>query len=88
MERERLFRRPVKQSSLLPTESVEEYERDRRTIEEAIKPRDAILRMYCDDLIYERLQTWRLQRWSTAILNAAFAQAVYAVCVVLTSLRT
>ena len=79
MERVRLVPRAVKRSPLLPTESVEEYERDRCAMKEAIKPRDAIEQIYCDDLVDERLQTARLRRWRTAMMKTAFAEAVYAV---------
>jgi hypothetical protein len=79
MERVRLFPRPVKQSLLLPTESVEEYEHDRSRIEDAIDPRDAIEQIYVEDFANERLQMQRLRRWSLAAVKAALVEAVYAV---------
>jgi hypothetical protein len=73
------FTRPTKRTPLLPTESAEEYERDRCGIERAIEPCDAIEQIYCDDFIYECQQMRRLQRWTTALLNTVFADAVHAV---------
>jgi hypothetical protein len=79
MERVKLFPRPVKRSPLLPTESVEEYERDRSRIENALDPCDAIERIYFEDFVHESLQMRRLQRWNLATVKAALAEAVYAV---------
>ena len=79
MERVKLVPRPVKRSPLLPTESVDEYERDRSRIEDAIDPCDAIEQIYFEDFAYERLQMLRLQRWNLATVKAALVEAVYAV---------
>ena len=79
MERVKLVPRPVKRSPLLPTESVEEYERDRSRIEDAIDPFDAIEQIYFEDFAYERLQMQRLQRWNLATFKAVWVEAVYAV---------
>jgi hypothetical protein len=79
MERVKLFPRPVKRSPLLPTESVEEYERDRSRIQGALDPCDAIEQIYFEDFAYERLQMRRLRRWNLATVKAELAEAVYAV---------
>jgi hypothetical protein len=71
--------RPVKRSTLLPTESAEAYERDRSRIEEAINPCDAIEQIYFEDFAYKRVQMQRLQRWNLAAIKAELAEAVYAV---------
>jgi hypothetical protein len=68
-----------KRSPLLPTESVEEYERDCCKIENALEPRDAIEQIFFEDFVYERLQMLRLQRWSSATLNTALTEAVYTI---------
>jgi hypothetical protein len=88
MERLRVFPRPVKRSPLLPTESVEAYERDRSRIKEAIDPRDAIEQIYFEDFVHEHLQTRRLQRWSSAILKTELVEAVHAVLRDLNELET
>src|SRR5438477_9791491 len=79
MERVRLFPRRLKRSPVLPTESVEEYERDRSGIEDAIDPCDAIEQIYFEDVAYERLQTRRLQRWCVDKVKGALVEAVYSV---------
>jgi hypothetical protein len=79
MERVKLFPRPVKRPPLLPTESVEAYERDRSRIENALDPCDAIEQIYFEDFVHERLQMQRLQRWNLATVKAALVEAVYAV---------
>jgi|SRR6476660_5703096 len=79
MERVKLFPRPIKRSPLLPTESVEEYERDRSRIKDAIDPCDAIEKIYSEEFAYEHLQMRRLQRWNLATVKAALVEAVYAV---------
>jgi hypothetical protein len=79
MERVKFLPRPVKRSPLLPTESVEEYERDRSRIENALDPCDAIEQIYFEDFVYGRLQMRRLQRWNLATVKAALVEAVYAV---------
>jgi hypothetical protein len=71
--------RPVKRSPLLPSESIEAYERDRSRIEEAIGPCDAIEQIYFEDFAYGRLQMQRLQRWDIATIKAKLTEAVYAV---------
>ena len=63
----------------MPTESVEEYERDRSRIENAIEPCDAIEQIYFEDFVYDRLQMQRLQRWSSATLKTELVEAVYAI---------
>jgi hypothetical protein len=87
MERVKFFR-PRTQSPLLPTESVDEYERDRSRIENAIEPCDAIEQIYFEDFVHERLQMQRLQRWSTATLKTELVEAVYAVLRDLNELET
>src|SRR5207244_2309980 len=78
VERVRLFS-PRKRSPLLPTESVEEYERDCCKIKNAIEPRDAIEQIIVEDFVYARLQMRRLQRWCAATLNTEFTEAVYTI---------
>src|SRR6478672_4735804 len=78
VERVKLFS-PKKRFPLLPTESVEEYERDCCKIENALKPRDAIEQIFFEDFVYRRLQMLRLQRFSAAILNTALTEAVYTI---------
>ena len=78
VERVKLFS-PRKRSPLLPTESVEEYERDCCKIKNAIEPRDAIEQIIVEDFVYERLQMRRLQRWCAATLNTEFTEAVYTI---------
>jgi hypothetical protein len=63
----------------LPTESVEEYERDRSRIKDAIDPCDAMEQIYFEDLVYERLQMLRLKRWNSATLYTALPEAVYTI---------
>jgi hypothetical protein len=77
-ERVRIIK-PKKPSSLLPTESPEQYAQARCKIENAIQPGDAIEEIYCEDVVYERQQMQRLRRWATATLNAVFADAVHAI---------
>jgi hypothetical protein len=79
MERVKLFPRPSKRSPLLPTESVEAYERDHSRIEAAIEPCDAIERIYFEDFTHEHLQMQRLRRWNLAIVKTVWVEAVYAV---------
>ena len=79
MERVKLLPRPVKRLPLLPTESVEAYERDRSQLEDAIDPCDAIEQIYFEGFVYERVQMQRLQRWNLATVKAELAEAVYAV---------
>ena len=87
MERVKLAR-PRTQSPLLPTESVEEYERDRSRIENAIEPCDAIERIYFEDFVHERLQMQRLQRWTSATLKTVLVEAAYAILRDLNELET
>ena len=82
------FARPRTRSPLLPTEPVEEYERDRSRIENAIEPCDAIEQIYFDDFVHERLQMQRLQRWSCATLKTVLVEAVYAILRDLNELET
>jgi hypothetical protein len=87
MERVKLSR-PRTRSPLLPTESVDEYERDRSRIENAIEPGDAIEQIYFEDFVHERLQMQRLQRWTSATLKTVLVEAVYAVLRDLNELET
>ena len=87
MERVKLSR-PRTRSPLLPTESVEEYERDRSRIENAIEPCDAIEQIYFEDFVHDRLQMQRLQRWSSATLKTELVEAVYAILRDLNELET
>ena len=78
VERVKLFN-PRKRSPLLPTESVEEYERHCCQIKSALEPGDGIEEMVAEDIVYERLQMRRLQRWSAATLNTGLTEAVYTI---------
>jgi hypothetical protein len=66
---------------VLSTESAEHFESLRAEFRNDIKPRDAIERMYCDDIA---ILFWEIKRWRRlrdATLQLAFRNALYEVVV-------
>ena len=61
---------------LLPSETSEEFETLYAALEEEIKPRGIIERIFLEDFANIAWEIWRLRRCKSAIINRAFRSAL------------
>jgi hypothetical protein len=66
----------LSKAPLLPSESSEDFESLYAALEEEIKPRGIIERLYLEDFAHIVWEIWRLRRCKSAIINRAFRPAL------------
>ena len=66
----------LSKAPLLPSESSEDFESLYAALEEEIKPRGIIERLYLEDFANIVWEIWRLRRCKSAIVNRAFRPAL------------
>ena len=62
---------------VLPTESVEQFDDERRSIHASINPRNRIEQMYADDISCSSWQMQRLSRAANAIIKLALPESLF-----------
>jgi len=75
MKRVRLLRKIS--PFVLPTESEEQFDDERRSIFAAVKPRNRIEQMYADDISCSSWRTQRLSRAANAIIKLALPESLF-----------